>query len=273
MNDSGDERRRHLRRHILKSGRIFLDDGKAVECVVRNVSQDGALLSLSNGEFVPDEFELSIDGGKTRQSAHAIWRHDGDVGVKFDLRSIVKGQVIAEAGCRCGVPTCRGLLALDLNPFVRLDDKRIDSVSNLIALCPACKQLHEEGAISRKALSNYKSCLVTLSTAFDWRAIDLLLFLSVAPRDPLVVSGDTVLTFLSLITTRLAAVTATTGSGFETRYLVNITSKGQAVVSAWKGEDLNAFWAALEDRLHIERHAREDDVLQSQTLAVNVGAM
>jgi hypothetical protein len=247
MNDSGDERRRHSRRHVLKSGRIFFDDGKAVECTVRNVSQSGALLSLSNGDFVPDEFELSIDRGKTRHSAHAIWKHEGDVGVRFGLRSSVKGQVIAEAGFRCGVPTCRGLLAVDLNPFVRLDDKRIDSASNLIALCPACKQLHEAGAISRKALSTYKSCLVTLSTAFDRRAIDLLLFLSVAPRDSLIVSGDAVLTFLRLITTGFAAIMVTTGSGSETRYLVNITSKGQAVVNAWKGKDLRAFWAALED--------------------------
>jgi hypothetical protein len=138
---------------------------------------------------------------------------------------------------------------MDLNPFVRLDEKRIDDKSNFIALCPACQQLCEKGAISRKALLTYKLCLVTLSTAFDARAIDLLLFLAAAPRDSLIVSGDTVLTFLCLLNTGFAdIVTVATNGASEVRYVVNVTSKGLSVVNAWKGGNLKAFRTAVDGR-------------------------
>lgn len=248
MDDSGEERRRSPRRHVLKNARIILDDGNAIACIVRNLSQSGALISLSEGGFVPNEFELSIDGENTRQSARAVWKRDGSMGVTFDLRSSVKLQVLSEAGFRCGVPTCRGLLEVDLNPFVRLDESRLDNASNFIALCPACQQLHEKGAISRKALATYKSCLVTLSTAFDARAIDLLLFLATAPRDSLIVSGDTLLTLVSLLTTGFAEIVGTASGDSDVRYVVSITSKGQSVVNAWKAGNLKAFRAAVDGR-------------------------
>lgn len=262
MDEPGEKRRRQPRRPVLKGGRIILDDGTAVECIVRNLSSTGALLSLSDGSFVPNEFELSIDGENPRHSAHAVWNQDGSMGVKFDLRSSVKLKVLSEGAYRCGVPTCRGLLAVDPSPFVRLDENRIANASNFIALCPACRQLQEKGAISRNALSTYKSCLVTLSTAFDARAIDVLLFLATAPRDSLVVSGDAVLTLMNLLTTGFVDVMGTTGGDSEVRYAVSITSKGQSVVNAWKGGNLKAFRTAVDGRrvLHASGPSASSDM-------------
>jgi hypothetical protein len=270
MSDPREERRRQPRRHVLKSARINLDDGNGVECIVRNLSPNGALLSLSNDSLVPNEFDLSIEGENTSHSVHVLWRRDGNMGVKFDLRSGVKLQVLSESGSRCGMPTCRGLLAMDLDPFVRLDEKRIDDKSNFIALCPACQQLYEKGAISRKALSTYKLCLVTLSTAFDARAIDLLLFLAAAPRDSLIVSGDTVLTFLCLLNTGFADIlTAATNVASEVRYVVNVTSKGLSVVNAWKGGNLKAFRTAVDGRLPHEHEASVSSDMPSKMLFFN----
>jgi hypothetical protein len=73
--------------------------------------------------------------------------------------------VLAEAGYRCAVPTCRTILALDLHHIEDLQDGGGDEVSNLIALCPTCHALYTRGTITRDAIQLWKRRLVALNNA------------------------------------------------------------------------------------------------------------
>src|SRR4030095_9936403 len=73
--------------------------------------------------------------------------------------------VLAEAGYRCAVPTCRTILALDLHHIEDLQEGGGDEVSNLIALCPTCHALYTRGTITRDAIRSWKGLLVALNQA------------------------------------------------------------------------------------------------------------
>jgi hypothetical protein len=73
--------------------------------------------------------------------------------------------VLAEAGYRCAVPTCRSIIALDLHHIEDLQEGGGDEVSNLIALCPTCHALYTRGTITRDAIQLWKRRLVALNHA------------------------------------------------------------------------------------------------------------
>ena len=108
-------RRLSTRRRTLKSGRIvFNNRNSMIECVVRNLSSHGALLELPNVTDIPEDFELYIDNEAKCHAATTIWKRDGKMGVEFSLRRSARTKVLTETGFRCGIPTCRGILAFDL---------------------------------------------------------------------------------------------------------------------------------------------------------------
>src|SRR5579862_6659453 len=92
-------------------------------------------------------------------------------------------SVLTEAGYRCAVPTCRGILALDMHHIWEVSVGGGDDPSNLIALCPTCHALYHRGTISSDAIYTYKAMLVAISRAFDLDAVDRLLFLSPLEKD------------------------------------------------------------------------------------------
>lgn len=245
-----ERRRRPLRTRTLKGGRIVSDERNgAIECTVRNLSPHGALLQLPNVNGVPNDFDLYIDGETTPHPASTVWKRDGKMGVEFGLPPSAKAQLLAEAAFRCGVPTCRGVLAMDQHPFVQIDEGGVDNPSNFIALCPTCQEAYRRGIISTEALSTYKKILAALSSAFDIHTIDLLLFLASAPRDALIVSGDGVLTFVGLVSAGYAEVRMAAMNGkLLVNYAVNVTPKGRVLVEAWKSGNREAVRAALNVR-------------------------
>ncbi|MGH2360600.1 MAG: HNH endonuclease signature motif containing protein, partial [bacterium] len=83
-------------------------------------------------------------------------------------------DVLTEAGYRCGVPNCRGILALDLHHLVPIRDGGPNTAANLIALCPTCHALFERGTIPRESVFAWKAYLRSLSHAYDHSALDLL---------------------------------------------------------------------------------------------------
>jgi hypothetical protein len=77
------ERRAMPRRRVLKGGTLSFNNGYgALECVVRNESASGALLSFGETSAVPPAFDLAIKGAETRH-AQARWRNMTLVGVEF----------------------------------------------------------------------------------------------------------------------------------------------------------------------------------------------
>jgi hypothetical protein len=77
--------------------------------------------------------------------------------------------------------------------------------------------------------------LVAISRAFDLEAVDRLLFLSMCPKDYLVLSGDGLLHFARLIAADLAWVEQKSNNSWElVTYAVNISEKGRQLIHAWK---------------------------------------
>jgi len=78
-----EERRRVQRNRTLKAGRIVIDPNtSALDCVVRNLSLNGALL-LVPSLTLPDRFELLFSASRARHECRVVWRAMDRVGVVF----------------------------------------------------------------------------------------------------------------------------------------------------------------------------------------------
>jgi hypothetical protein len=85
MSTTGDERRAEPRRRVLKGATLSFNKGYgAMECVVRNESQRGALLAFGETTAVPTSFELHVAGQHEPRRAQVRWRNLTSVGVEFD---------------------------------------------------------------------------------------------------------------------------------------------------------------------------------------------
>jgi hypothetical protein len=157
-----------------------------------------------------------------------------------------KLAVLTEAGYRCAVPTCRGILALDLHHILQVSADGSDDPSNLIALCPTCHALYHRGTIKQTSIYAYKAMLVSITHAFDVEAIDRLLFLEGCKKDYLVVSGDGLLEFARLIAAGFATAEQKANNKWQiVTYAINISAKGRLLVDAWKQGDRTRLQEAM----------------------------
>jgi PilZ domain len=82
-----EERRRTKRIRTLKSGKIELGSKMSeLDCIVRNLSPDGALLLVSS-LAVPESFQLRVPMSRARHQCHVVWRAHDRVGVAFRAAS------------------------------------------------------------------------------------------------------------------------------------------------------------------------------------------
>ena len=160
-----------------------------------------------------------------------------------------KREVLAEAGYRCAVPTCRTILALDMHHIIEVEENGSNELSNLLALCPTCHALFTRGTISRDAINVWKTILVALNNAFDKESISNLLFLKVTAHEPLPITGDGVLKFSHLIASGLAEFKPNTPINIYPRTLfeVSLTPKGNKIIDAWFSGNREQVKQALSD--------------------------
>ena len=86
--ESVTDLRRRARSQTYKVGRIAFGDRRAeIGCVVRNISESGACLSLEHTIDIPDRFKLVFDTGEPTQICVVAWRRGNRVGVEFLLSS------------------------------------------------------------------------------------------------------------------------------------------------------------------------------------------
>jgi hypothetical protein len=52
--------------------------------VVRDISETGARLRLTNNEKPPDHITIRVTGYDDTMSGTVCWRSDGEIGIKFD---------------------------------------------------------------------------------------------------------------------------------------------------------------------------------------------
>ena len=81
----GDKRK--ARRHRLRRDAwVMLDAGQRCECLITNISDRGAHISIADSDALPDNFVLLLaENGATRRRCRVIWRKPREIGIKFEL--------------------------------------------------------------------------------------------------------------------------------------------------------------------------------------------
>ena len=79
-----DERRTSARQRTVLRGCVYYDKRSlAADCVVRDVSDGGARIELSENVVIPDVLELYIPKKEETFQARVLWRHGKEIGVAY----------------------------------------------------------------------------------------------------------------------------------------------------------------------------------------------
>ena len=85
---NGEERRTEHRRRILKGATLRFNNGFGnLECVIRNLTSNGARVSMGQTNGIPSRLQLHISGERTPVEALVRWRSPRDIGLSFLLRA------------------------------------------------------------------------------------------------------------------------------------------------------------------------------------------
>ena len=79
------EMRRQPRLRVFLKGRIIFNNGQSsIDCLIRDMSAEGARLMLSETATLPEKFDLYIPQKEKTHRATLRWRREDGVGVTFD---------------------------------------------------------------------------------------------------------------------------------------------------------------------------------------------
>jgi PilZ domain-containing protein len=81
-----EERRAIVRTRIQRSAELVIDRHAAerIPCMLRDVTNAGACITLERPDQVPDTFELTLDHGRSLRQCRVRWRGDDRLGVSFE---------------------------------------------------------------------------------------------------------------------------------------------------------------------------------------------
>jgi len=89
------ERRKTPRQRTLLGGRIVFNQRRStLDCVVRNFSDAGALVLLSDSVALPVAFDLEIDHRQSSYGARVRWRDGERIGLSFADHAAAGNEVI-----------------------------------------------------------------------------------------------------------------------------------------------------------------------------------
>ncbi len=77
------EKRESPRHRTFKTGQINADKHPSVDCIIRNMSEDGACLEVKSALVPVDEFGLVIRPDSIYRHCKVTWRKPGQIGVSF----------------------------------------------------------------------------------------------------------------------------------------------------------------------------------------------
>jgi PilZ domain len=75
-------KRASRRKRLLKAGTIEFGDG-AITCIVRNMSDTGALLDVATPVGIPHHFTLVLRANGHRMPCHVVWWKEKRIGIVF----------------------------------------------------------------------------------------------------------------------------------------------------------------------------------------------
>jgi hypothetical protein len=80
MND--ENRRQHGRRAITRTVHMTTGLGPPLKCAMKDVSESGARIVVSDSKASPQEFLLLLNAGLSRW-CRVTWRSDNEIGIQF----------------------------------------------------------------------------------------------------------------------------------------------------------------------------------------------
>jgi hypothetical protein len=81
---SMDERRASPRQRRLNGAKIvFNNNSSVIDCIVRDLSSQGARLLVTSPVGIPDRFDLRIDRNGACHPSKVTWRANDQIGVSF----------------------------------------------------------------------------------------------------------------------------------------------------------------------------------------------
>jgi PilZ domain len=91
------ERRKAFRGRTFFGGEItFNRRSSTVDCLVRNLTADGALLVFDNTAIVPDKFDLTVERKERSFRARMVWRRIDNAGVEFVTENVAAEPIPLE---------------------------------------------------------------------------------------------------------------------------------------------------------------------------------
>jgi hypothetical protein len=114
------ERRRVIRQKSFLRGTIYFNNRiNAVDCLVRDISSDGARLIFTDSVTTPDTLELHIPQKDQTLRVHVIWRHGQEAGVAFTQAAHVDADA-GDPGSSAGLAERVARLELEIAGLKRL---------------------------------------------------------------------------------------------------------------------------------------------------------
>jgi hypothetical protein len=91
--------RRHTQRHrTFLQGRVFYNNRRqSADCIIRELTDEGARLSFTDPVALPHAFELHIPNRDQTLRVETAWNHGTDVGVSFGKIDLHSAATIAPA--------------------------------------------------------------------------------------------------------------------------------------------------------------------------------
>jgi len=78
-----DERRKSPRMRATKSATLVLGGYSAIECAVRDLSDLGVQIKIPSSIKLPQQFDITFDGGRSARSCRLVWRNSSATGLEF----------------------------------------------------------------------------------------------------------------------------------------------------------------------------------------------
>jgi len=79
-----EDRRQLARNSVLKSAKIVYENQSSlIDCIVCNLTSNGACLRFATTMHAPESFELSFDNFRSTRICHVAWRQTDTLGVRF----------------------------------------------------------------------------------------------------------------------------------------------------------------------------------------------
>ncbi len=91
-------RRSYRKKTYLAAFAARSGDHPSLFCMVRDLSPQGARLSLLDGQTLPDTLDLEINGRTERLRARVVWRRDDEAGVIFLDKTQASPRAVRVAG-------------------------------------------------------------------------------------------------------------------------------------------------------------------------------